>query len=76
MNRLSNQTAQQASERSQVALSFLASETTFLSSSNESLAIRELELEAEMKRRAGVMTDVLAKIMEEPAPFRHWGLNE
>jgi len=36
----------------------------------------ELELEAEMNRRASAMTDVLARIMERPTTPRHWGLNE
>jgi len=76
MNSLSNQVTEQASERSQVVLSLLASKSTFLSSNSEDPTVSELELEAEMNRRADMITDVLAKIMEEPAAFRHWGLNE
>jgi len=76
MNRPSNQVAQETGEHSQVAICLLAAEVTPLSNSPEILAIRELELEAEMQRRAGVMTDVLARIMEESTAFRHWGLNE
>ena len=76
MNCLPNQIANAASGQSQVVASLLASEATFRSNSSEHGDFNELELEAEMHRRAGVITDVLAKIMEEPAAFRHWGLNE
>jgi hypothetical protein len=76
MSRLPNQITEQASGQSQVVLSFIASGTTTPSSKPEHLAVNELELEAEMNRRAGVITDVLARIMEEPVAFRHWGLNE
>jgi len=67
---------EQASGQSQVVVSLSASETTLLPDDTGSTAVDELPLEAEMNRRAGVITDVLARIMEQPAAFRHWGLNE
>jgi hypothetical protein len=76
MNCLPNQITEQASGRSQVVVSLIASESAFPSSNPENPVISELELEAEMNRRAGMITDVLARIMEEPAACRHWGLNE
>jgi hypothetical protein len=76
MNCLPNQLTNAASGQGQVVASFLAAEATFRSSSPEHRESNELELEAEMHRRAGAITDVLAKIMEEPVAFRHWGLNE
>jgi hypothetical protein len=76
MNCLPNQMNEQVSGRSQVVVSLIASETRLLSSSAEIPVVSELALEEEMNRRAGVITDVLARIMEQPAAFRHWGLNE
>lgn len=76
MNCLPNRTTEQASGQDQVLVSLIASETTLLSSADENPVLNELALEAEMNRRAGVITDVLARIMEEPVAFRHWGLNE
>jgi hypothetical protein len=76
MNCLPNQITKPASGQSQVVVSLIASRTTLLSSTADHPALNELVLEAEMNRRAGVITDVLAQIMEEPVAFRHWGLNE
>ena len=76
MNCMPDEIAPKAGGHGHAVLSFIASETTTLTSSPEALVARELELEAEMNRRAQVMTEVLARIMEEPAAFRHWGLNE
>jgi len=76
MNCLPNQVTEPASGRSQVVVSIIASESTFLFDNPGHPVVSELELEAEINRRAGVITDVLAGIMDEPAAFRHWGLNE
>ncbi len=76
MSCLPNQITKPASGKSQVVVSLITSETTLLSSNEDHPALNELALEAEMNRRAGVITDVLAQIMEEPVAFRHWGLNE
>lgn len=59
-----------------VVIALVASEVAFPPGDLESVIITELVLEAEMNRRAAVITDVLAGIIEHPAPPRHWGLNE
>jgi hypothetical protein len=76
MNCLPNRMTEPASGQGQVVVSLIASETTLPSGTADNPALNELVLEAEMNRRAGVITDVLAQIMEEPVAFRHWGLNE
>jgi hypothetical protein len=76
MNCLPNMPTEPASGRNQVVVSVITSETTFLSSEPGNATFSELELEAEMHRRAGVITDVLARIIERPAAPRYWGLNE
>jgi hypothetical protein len=57
-------------------VTLIATETATLSKSGENIVVSERALQAEMNRRAEVITDVLARIMEQPAAFRHWGLNE
>jgi len=76
MNCVSHQPTETASGPSQVVVTLITSETVLSSDSVENAAASELALQAEMNRRAEVITDVLAGIMEKPAPFRHWGLNE
>lgn len=76
MNCVSHQPDQKASGPSQVVVALLASETVLASDSLESTVASESALQAEMNRRAEIITDVLAGIMEQPATFRHWGLNE
>lgn len=71
-----NMNVDQASGQGQVVVALLASDTTLLSTTTGTTAVDEIVIEAEMHRRAGVITDVLARIMEEPTPRRHWGLNE
>lgn len=60
----------------QIVFSVTTAEASFLVSDPEGRATSEPELEAEMIRRAGTMTQVLARIMERPKTPRHWGLNE
>lgn len=76
MNCVSHQPDQTASGPSQVVVALLASETVLVSDNVASTVASEQMLQAEMNRRAEVITDVLAGIMEQPATFRHWGLNE
>lgn len=76
MNCVSHQPDEPASGPSQVVVSFIATETVRLTDPAESAAVNELAFEEEMTRRAEIITDVLAGIMEQPAAFRHWGLNE
>lgn len=76
MNCVSHQPDQKASGPSQVVVALLTSETVLVSDSIESTVASEQALQAEMNRRAEVITDVLAGIMEQPTAFRHWGLNE
>jgi hypothetical protein len=78
MNSLPIKPDEFASEQSKGTVSLFASETTFIAGTAETPAVHPLALEAEMNRRAEVITDVLARIMEQPAPaaYRHWGLNE
>lgn len=75
MNCASNQLTGQAGGHSQVVVSFIAAEAGALGNI-ESPVTDELALEAEIHRRAEVITSVLAGIMDEPASYRHWGLNE
>jgi len=76
MNCPPNMTTEPASGRNQVVVSLISSETTFLAGEPENPATSEPELEAEMHRRADVITDVLARIIERPVAPRYWGLNE
>jgi hypothetical protein len=76
MNCVSHQPAKPASGPSQVVVTISASETVLLSGTVEDPDVSELVFQEEMNRRAEVITDVLAGIMEQPAAFRHWGLNE
>jgi hypothetical protein len=76
MSCLPNRTTEQASGQSQVVVSRLATGATFLSDTAGNFPVSELAFEAEMHQRAGVITDVLARIMERPAAPRYWGLNE
>ena len=76
MNCVSHQPEKPASGPSQVVVSVMASETTLLSGPVLNLAVDELILENELKRRAEAITDVLTEIMDQPTSYRHWGLNE
>jgi hypothetical protein len=76
MNCSQPEITEQASRHSQVAVSLIAAETTNISGVTEHPLLNAQEFEEEMNRRAGVITDVLARIMEQPAALRHWGLNE
>jgi len=76
MNCVSHQPAETASGPSQVVVTLITSETVIFSGTAENPDVSELVLEEEMNRRAEAMTDVLAGIIEQPAAFRHWGLNE
>lgn len=76
MNCVSHQPAKPASGPSQVVVALNASETVLLSGTAENPDVSELVLQAEINQRAEVITGVLAGIMEQPAAFRHWGLNE
>jgi hypothetical protein len=76
MNCVSHQPAESAKGPSQVVVTLIATETATLYNSTENIVVSERALQAEMNRRAEVITDVLARIMEQPAAFRHWGLNE
>ena len=76
MNCLPNQITQRVSGSSPVVVSLIASETTIVSGRTGNFTNGELAFEAEMTQRAEVITNVLAKIMEQPSAFRHWGLNE
>lgn len=59
-----------------LAIVLVASESISPTDNGESFIASELVLEAEMSRRAAVITEVLARIIDHPAPPRHWGLNE
>ena len=76
MNCLPNSTTESAGAPDQAVVSLVASEATFSSGDSDEFTVSELVFEAELHRRAEVITDVLARIIDEPAPFRHWGLNE
>jgi hypothetical protein len=76
MNCVSFQPAKPASGPSQVVVSISASETVLLTGTARNPVVSERALQEDMNRRAEVITDVLAGIMEQPAAFRHWGLNE
>jgi len=76
MNCLPNSTNQPAGGPDQAVVSLVESETTFSSGESEEFTVKELVFEAELHRRAEVITDVLAHIMDDPATYRHWGLNE
>jgi hypothetical protein len=58
-----------------VLVSIVSTETVSLSPDQARIP-DERELEAEMERRATAFTAVLARIIENPAAPRFWGLNE
>lgn len=76
MNCPQNKSVEPACGRDQVEPPLVSSEATFLALGSGIHIGSEPELEAEMDRRAGAITEVLARIMEQPKAFRHWGLNE
>lgn len=76
MNCASHQPDPAAGGPSQVVVTLLASDALHPTAGTGTTAVNELVLREEMNRRAEVITDVLAGIMDQPAAFRHWGLNE
>jgi hypothetical protein len=76
MNYLPNRTTEQASGHDQAVVSLIGSQTALLSSNGGNPIVNELALEEEMNRRAGLITDVLARIMEQPTAQRHWRWEE
>jgi len=76
MKRLLNDVPDQASGGNEAFISIVTAETTSLPDDLENRIPDERELEAEMERRATAFTAVLARIIENPATPRYWGLNE
>jgi hypothetical protein len=76
MKRLSNDIPNHASGGTEALLSVVTTETTALPEDLKDRVPDERELEAEMERRASAFTAVLARIIENPAAPRYWGLNE
>ena len=76
MNCVSHQPDKRAGGPSQVARSLPPSNSVILSVTIGTVPVSEPVLEAEMTRRAEVITETLTGIIEEPAAFRYWGLNE
>lgn len=73
MSCVTHQPDEPTNGRSEIVISFIASETTTISNGTDNPAV---SLAEEMHRRAETITAVLEEIMHEPGQIRFWGLNE
>ena len=60
----------------EVAVSILSSETTTVSAASHNLPVNEASMEEDLRRRAETITVVLERILDQPPPSLHWGINE
>jgi hypothetical protein len=60
----------------ETAVAIIASETATTSAATHKFPINDALLEEDLRRRAETVTAVLEKILEQPPPSQHWGINE